>query len=99
MRNSILTLVFLLVVSSFAPETVSAQFPIKIPKIKTDKPKTEEPRTDNNSSEEQNQPTPSKTVGKTNTFVPPKPTSSPVFLFDTLEIKVKSDNKYWKFPN
>ncbi len=97
-RNSILTLAFLFFVSSFAPETVSAQFPIKIPKIKTDKPKTEEPKTDNDASE-QNQPTQSKTVGKTNTFVRPKPTSSPAFLWETLEINVKTDNRYWKFPN
>ena len=98
-RHRILTLAFLLVVSSFAAETVSAQFPIKIPKIKADKPKTEEPKTDNNSSDP-DQPTPSKkTIGRANTFVPPKPTSSPAFLWDTLEIKVRSDNKYWKFPN
>src|SRR5437016_5595693 len=98
-RNSILTLAFLLMVSCLAAGTIQAQFPIKIPKIKTDKPKTEEPKTDTNSSEQQNQPTSSKTAGGANAFVRPKPTSSPVFLWETFEIKVKADNKYWKFPN
>ncbi len=88
-------LVFLIILT-IGLQTVSAQFPIKIPKIpKTEKPKIEQPKTEDNISTPQNQ----QTGQGGNYMVRPEATSVPVFMKDSLEIKTKYTSHYWKVPN
>ena len=96
-KNSILTLAFLIILALGA-EFVSAQFPVKILKTpKTEKPKTEQPKSDGDSSVSQPLQT-AKTGGQIEFLNRSEPTSAPVFLKDTLEIKIESQNRYWKVP-
>ena len=97
-RNSIVVLVLsIVIVVGF--QTASAQFPIKIPKMpKVEKPNAEQPKTGGDSSTLQTQPT-KQSGGGFEFMMRPEPTSEPVFLKDTVEIKVKSQNRYWKVPN
>jgi hypothetical protein len=96
---------------SFQP--AAAQFPIKIPKLpKVEKSKPEQPKTDNNpstsnqtttSDSRQVQTKPNQSVQNDSTLPKkierPVPTGNPVLLLDTLEISLKQQNEYWKFPN
>jgi hypothetical protein len=110
MKKPILLTFILMFVTAISFQPATAQFPIKIPKIpKLEKPKPEQPKPDNNPSTSnqtttndsspvqsnqsvQNDSTPKK-------FERPAPTSNPVLLLDTLEISLKQQNEYWKFPN
>jgi hypothetical protein len=70
-----------------------AQFNIKIPKIpKTEKPKTDAPKT--NDPKAEGGPSAAGDI-----LSKPLPTAEPKFMIDTVEVKVKSDNRYWKVPN
>lgn len=105
-------LMFLFVLTS-GFGTVSAQFEIKIPKIK--KPKIEQPKSDEPKPEQPNPnggnsaPEPRDAGADQNSgkkskdavgYMPkPQPSSVPVLLKDTLEIKVYRGTKYWKYPN
>ena len=92
-----LTIAFLI---GFGAMETSAQFEIKIPQF--GKPKAERPKTGdtnaptNNSDNNQNKPTKSK--GDVGFMAKPRPTSVPVLLKDTVEIKAVRNNTYWKFP-
>ena len=98
---------FLLIAILIACEVmnVSAQFPIKIPKIgktKVEQPKTEEPKTNDGESStapsdsEQN---PSQKSGGGNLYMPqPAPPNVPVLLKDSLNISVETAMRYWKVP-
>ena len=99
-----LTMAFLI---AFGAANVSAQFPVKIPKIgkpKVEKPKTEEPKTGedntpsapNESDANKNQP---RKSGGDNLYMPqPSPPNVPVLLKDSLNIRVQTAKKYWKVP-
>ncbi len=84
-------------------QTISAQFPLKIPKLpKTEKPQTETPTSVDNSSTQNQQNQNQTRTSKTGGFELLKriePTAKQVFLKDTLEIKIQKDDHYWKFPN
>lgn len=74
----------------------AAQFPIKIPKIK--KP---EPTKPVDTSTTENRTNSNQTGGRKNYVEMPRiePATKPVLLRDTLEIRIQSENHYWKFPN
>ena len=106
-KNTILILTFAIILG-FAGRAVSAQFPIKIPKLpKTDKTKPEQPKTNDPSpsgqtnSNESNQTVIDRNENTVTKPIDLKPvaTATSLFLKDTLEIKVKPEDKYWKFPN
>ncbi len=87
---------------AFGAANVSAQFPIKIPKI--NKPKTAPPKTgeDNtpsaptDSGADINQP---RKSGGDNLYMPqPSPSNVPVLLKDSLSISVETAMRYWKVP-
>ncbi len=98
-KNNFSIYAFLLI-AVFCRQPVSAQFPIKIPKMtKTEQPKTEQPKTEQPKSvATQNQTTP-QTKSQTSRLVRLDPTSSPVFLKDSIEIKTQTRETYWKLPN
>jgi hypothetical protein len=114
MKNYLMILSFL-VITVFGCRAVSAQFPIKIPKLpKAEKPKKEEPKaSDNSSSPNQTAPDDSSQAdsnrsqsvqnnsapAKSNKFERPVPTNNPLLLLETLEISLKQQDKYWKSPN
>ena len=108
-KTILLTIIFIFVAAlSFQP---AAQFPIKIPKLpKVEKPKQEQPKTDNNPStsnqttKSDSSPVQSKQSVQDDSTIPKKsdpspPPSAPLLLMDTLEISLKQQNEYWKFPN
>ena len=108
-HRSHLALVFL-IVAVLSIQTALAQFPLKMPKLpKAEKPKTEQPKSEGNSSP-QNQPnqdssnqnqnrTAQKTGGGHERIKRIEPTATPMFMKDTLEVKIQSDNHYWKAPH
>lgn len=85
----------------FGAANVSAQFNIKIPKI--NKPKIEQPKTDQTTNgqpnADANQNSSKRSGGSADYMAKPRPTSVPVLLKDSLEIKVFRANRYWKTPN
>ncbi len=92
-QYSLLIAIFVFVI--FAFQTAAGQFPIKIPKItKRETPQTEQPK----SVDKQNQPTVEK-ENQTSRLVRPEPTNKPVFLKDSLEIRTRTKETYWKLPN
>ncbi len=103
-----------LIVIGFGFRSVSAQFPIKIPKLsKSEKTKPEQPQASGNSSSS-NQTTSSDSTqaqstqnsgvqdnsapAQTKKFARPVPPDTPLLLLNTLEISVAKENEYWKFP-
>jgi hypothetical protein len=100
-RNLILTLAFL-TLSVFCLKTVSAQFPIKIPKLpKVEKPKQEQPKTDGGPATQtqeltKNQQTQARASKKIyGRWTPP---AKQVFLKDTVHIKTEQTSTYYKQP-
>ena len=103
-HRSRLTLM-LLIIAVLSILTASAQFPIKMPKLpKAEKTKTEQPKSEGNSSP-QNQPnqdssnqnqnrTAHKTSGGHERIKRLEPTATPMFMKDTLEVKIQSGNHY-----
>jgi hypothetical protein len=77
-----------------------AQFPIKIPKIKVEKPKPEQTAPAGNAEtsgvETSNGQTSSG--GGFEVLSPPNADSTPRFLRDSVEISVRNESRYWKFP-
>lgn len=104
--RSITTLTLSLVVAVTAV-SVSAQFPIKVPKIpKVEKPKTEQPRTD--SSEPAGSPATPPTASTSSTYSEPsrksqydfvRATSKPLLVRDSVYIQAATHTAYWKTPN
>lgn len=80
--------------------SAEAQISIKIPKIpKTEKTKTETTKT-NPTNNPTNNPKPESGPSASGDILSkPLPTGEPKFMIDTVEVKVKSDNRYWKVPN
>ena len=75
----------------------SAQFPIKIPKIKIDKPPAEQPKVETSKPSDSGQ-----TVATTATggdYVEPEAPSKPMFLKETFEVTAKTEARFWKVPN
>lgn len=70
-----------------------AQFTIKLPKIKKEQPKTEQ--TPNPAEKDQST---GRAVGGFDVLSPPKADSIPRLLRDSLEINVRTESRYWKFP-
>ena len=112
-KNSILILA-LFIVSALGYQCAAAQFPIKIPKLpKPEKNNQEQPKTNDNSpssdqttptdssqiQSKQNQQIQNKANTRTSDFKSPVPTSTALFLRETLEVKINARNTYWKFPN
>ncbi len=90
-----------LLVAVFGWQTVSAQFPIKLPKMtKTEQPKIEQPKTQApKTSETPRPPTTVQTKSQTARLVRQVPTGKPVFLKETIEIRTITKDTYWKLPN
>ncbi|MGI8788319.1 MAG: hypothetical protein ACR2HG_11220 [Pyrinomonadaceae bacterium] len=95
-----------LFVSVFGCQTISAQFPIKIPKIS--KPKIEQPKTDESKSDanpsvpnnpKSNDNRSARTSNQKEYLEDPPMTNVPQFLIETLEIKAHNENKYVKAPS
>jgi hypothetical protein len=105
MRKIAVTAFALLIAFAFGSQTsVSAQFTIKVPKIpKVDKPKEDKPQPDaerpTTRTDANQGPQAKKTQGGYTPLKRSEPDGTPRFLKDSLEIKVKSDSRYWKFPN
>jgi hypothetical protein len=113
-KNSILILA-LFIVSGLSFPCAAAQFPIKIPKLpKPEKTKPEQPKTNDNSpisdqttpndssqiqSKQNQQIQDNKAKTQTSVFKSPVPTDTALFLRETLEVSLKQQDKYWKFPN
>lgn len=82
-------------------QPVSAQFPIKIPKI--NKPKVEQPQTaPPNTNEKPSAPNNAKQnenrSASTEYLTDPEFPKTPQFLLETLEIKAHNEQRYWKAP-
>ncbi len=85
---------------------ISAQFPIKLPKIKVEKPKTEQPKTDG--SQPGNIPSTSSSEATSSTYSAPsgksqydfvRPTAKPLLVRDSVYIQAVTGSDYWKTPN
>ncbi len=80
--------------------TVGAQFPVKIPKIKVEKPKTDQP-TPVPSEQPTGETKSNRSTSSGGGFQVLEPTnadSTPRFLRDSVEISVRNESRYWKFP-
>ena len=99
-KFTFLTIAFLI---SFGAAQTSAQFNIKIPKIgkpKTDQSKTDQPKTEQpTANDDANQNSSKKSGGDVGYMAKPRPTSVPVLLRDTIEVKPYRGTTYWKTPN
>lgn len=100
-QNPILIFVFFVVIA-LGLQVVSAQFPIKIPKLpKVEKPKQEPPKTDDSgknqtvaTSRQQ-----SSNLGAERIYKNQKPTNVPVLLKNSIYVQARAHNEYWKLPN
>lgn len=86
--------------------SAQAQFPIKIPKIKTEKPKVEKPETDTRQPDAS--PSTSSPASTSSTYSAPvrksqydlvTPTAKPLFVRDSVYIQAETHASYWKTPN
>lgn len=103
--SKILILLTAIGLMTFLPQSALSQFTIKLPKIpKVEKPKSDTSTPDNTSPNQQvsgqgetkNSGGPS---GSDNLLRRVAPTGTPRFMIDTVEVKIKSDSRYWKVPN
>lgn len=94
---------FLLITILFClQQATNAQFPLKIPKIKTEKPKTDQPRDDKtnpNSDLPRNPKQTNAQNGSANIYSNTLPNSTPVLLKNTVYVQAVTHNEYWKQPN
>lgn len=88
---SALLVVFILTIS------VTAQFPIKIPKIKVDKPAPDQPKAAENTPTDTGRNNQSTTQNGGD-YVEPTAPGKPMFLKETFEISAKTEARYWKLP-
>lgn len=101
----ILMIAMITIAAAVCPGPTSAQFTLKVPKI----PKVEKPKVDSAKPDGNPDGRPEARRGETPRQAGPSdsgsllrripPTGVPRFMIDTVEIKVKSDNRYWKVPN
>ena len=106
--KSFMTLALFIVFACLC-QTASAQFQIKIPKLKIKKPKTEQPKTEQPNTDGGNSSTQSdskqsenlKAQGQSRTeyLAKPEPNNIPKLLLETLEIKARNEERYWKAPS
>lgn len=94
--NFVWTLVFSVVLGL---HSASAQFPIKIPKIKTDKPVVEQPKPDASKPAESAQPEATTLRTSGGDYDEPTPPNKPMFLKETFEVTAKTEARFWKVPN
>ncbi len=102
-KNSILLFV-LLAILLIGFNEVSAQFPIKVPKIpKVEKPKTDKPAQDQPTSDDtgssRNTTTTTVKSGSKNIYENQRPTGTPVLLKNSVYVQAKVHDSYWKAPN
>ncbi len=82
-----------------------AQFPIKIPKIKTEKPKVEQPKSTSPADEGSSTGSPASTGSTRSSAVRNsqygivKPTANPLLVHDSVYIQTEIHESYWKTPN
>jgi hypothetical protein len=95
MKKNLSLMVAFLIIFVFGFQTVSAQFPIKIPKLKVDKPKQEQPKPvenrTNQDAPDQTQPKP-QTGGSKKIYGYVPPPEKPVFIKDSLYIQASVSN-------
>lgn len=84
---------------AFGLQSASAQFPIKIPKIKTDKPPAEQPKVETSKPADSGQSEATTPRASGGDYVEPQAPSKPMFLKETFEIAAKTEARYWKVPN
>lgn len=102
MKNKLNLILVVIAVLVSGYQASPAQFTIKLPKIRTEKPKTEQPKTEGSDRPMNAASTPGENIksgGKLEYMYRPSPTSVPQFMRDTLEIRAKTENRYWKMPN
>ncbi len=100
-QNSILIFVFFVVIA-FGFRVVSAQFPIKMPKLpKVEKPKQEPPKTDDNGKNQTKIIVPNKpsNLDGERIYKNQKPHNVPVLLKNSIYVQARTHNEYWKLPN
>jgi hypothetical protein len=83
----------------FGVQSASAQFPIKIPKIKTGKPPAEQPKVETSKPADSGQPEATTPRTSGGDYDEPAAPSKPMFLKETFEITAKTEARYWKVPN
>lgn len=92
-----------IVMSGFG--SVSAQFPLKLPRIKVEKPKTEKPKTE---TQPEAATTPTSSESTSSRYAAPlrksqydfvRPTAKPLLIRDSVYIQTQMYDKYWKTPN
>ncbi|HVE58338.1 MAG TPA: type VI secretion system tube protein Hcp [Pyrinomonadaceae bacterium] len=100
-RNLVITAILLAAFALFVVN-VTAQFTIKIPKIKIDKPEKEQSKnkdantTENVVTNTNNAKT--KTSDSKLIYAPQMPTNVPVFMKNSLYVQAKTTDEYWKMP-
>ena len=72
---------------------VSSQFPIKMPKLKGEKPKIEQPSADAETTQ-----TGAGKSSSIDVLSPPRADSTPRFLRNSVEVTVRNESRYAKFP-
>ena len=72
---------------------VSAQFPIRVPKLNVDKPKTPQSATEANTASKSD-----SGAGAFDVLSPPRADSTPRFLRNSVEVTVRNESRYAKFP-
>ncbi|MEK7856365.1 MAG: hypothetical protein AAB288_09765 [Acidobacteriota bacterium] len=110
MKNQIAIVITFACFVVFGAELASAQFPIKLPKIRAEKPKPEQAKTAQPNTEApsasapasaSSEPTNSRysaTVRKSQyDFV--RPTAKPLLVLDSVYVQAVTHNAYWKTPN
>ncbi len=80
---------------------VTAQFPIKIPKIDGKKPKIEETKTEAPKSDSPSAaaPAPRAASGGNAAITAPQPPAQPMLLKETLDVEAKTEARFWKQSN
>ncbi len=94
-QNSILIFVFVVIIA-FGFRVVSAQFPIKIPKLpKVEKPKQEPPKTDDNGKNQPDTIAPSQPskLNSENIYKNQLPTNVPVCMKNSIYVQARTHSE------
>lgn len=91
-------------VLGFGALAAEAQFPIKIPKIKTEKPKVEQPKSASPADDDASAASPGSTGSARSSAVRKSqydrvaPTAKPLLVRDSVYIQAEMNDSYWKTP-
>lgn len=104
-KNLIALTIALTLIAVFGIQSVTAQFQLKIPKIKVEKPKSEPAKTESPSAAKSAEIAPASTSSRYSTpvgksqygFV--RPTAKPLLVRDSVYIQAVTGREYWKTPN